>query len=401
MNEDKIRTIYDQAVELKEIARKSVDNIEFYIQAAERAHEAGRMSVHLSTVEKDIDLKIQHEVFAAYYFYEEHDCLSGYYYEKHDTKTAKEHARQSKEFISNAISLLENIPPEVSPKTREFLAGFLPSWNHCLRAAKMKELASKARAKWDSKQFVEALDFYRQMARVQKDDIEKLDESLDPKYRRIAVGNFIGFMTNASTSMAQIMLKRVDTEGKDSLEIPFDTLVKLLKYTLDAYLLGNAAFHHNPEWEQYYEYALNCLRQIQNILKSNPSLWLQLYVAFEDNPEFLKIMKMIDINKFKETERERHLQENKLLKLWGVGSFWLLALVMVVAIVLFIQSYNLTWWRFALIITAIEVILILIGAFTLRTIGDLSEENFLKLIGMAFKYQFGFFRLFKKRGNSK
>jgi hypothetical protein len=396
-DEDKILADYDEAVRLKEVARKSVDNIQFYLKAAEHLHGAAELSAKLAEVGHDVDRTILHKAFSSYYFYEEHDCLSGYYYEKRDTEAANEHTRLSKNFIDMAVSTIKDIPPEVSLQVRKSLLGFLPDWEYRQRTVETKELANNARAAWDRERFIEALDIYRRMASVQRQIVDNLPESLDPKHKRIAVGNYIGFMANASSAMAQLMLKRAESGDADApLQLPSDIVAKILGHTLDAYALGETAFQHNPEWEQYREVALNCRRNIQNVLKLNPSLWGQLYLAFEDNPEFLRIMKMTDLNKFKEAESARHLRENKLLKLWGVGSFWLFVLFSIAALVLFIQSYNLAWWRFALVIAAIEVVLVLIGAFTLRTVGDLSEKNFLELMRMAFKYQFGFFRLYKK-----
>jgi hypothetical protein len=67
------------------------------------------------------------------------------------------------------------------------------------------------------------------------------------------------------------------------------------------------------------------------------------------------------------------------------------------AVVIFIVSSRLGWWQFLLAIAAIEVLLVFLGAFILRSLGDLSEANFLKLIGYAFRYQFKFFTLSKPK----
>jgi hypothetical protein len=397
---DKIQAAHDEMARLKDAARKSVDDIEFYLQAAERAHEAAEMSAELADVAHDTDLKLG-QAFALYYLYEEQDCLSGYYYEKHETNTAKEHRRKSRKFICDAITLLREILPEASPTVRESLEELLPSWSHFEQAAVMKELANDARAAWDNHRFIDALDIYRQMATVQEAIIQELPEALEPQYRRIAIGNFVGFMMNASQSLAQISKRSERNEQANSSQVPFDVTVRLLRHTFDAYDLGNTAFDQNPEWEQYRHNAERCLKNIQSILRLKASSWLQLYLAFEDNPDFLKIMKMTDLNKFKKAESERFLRENKWLKLWGVGSFFILLFLIVAGAIWFIVSQNLSWWRLLTLIGAIEAIFILIGAFTLRSIGDLSEENFLKLIGMALTYQFRVFALSRKGEDSE
>ena len=204
-------------------------------------------------------------------------------------------------------------------------------------------------------------------------------------------------MANTSSALAMIMQERAAKKDQGKLlEMPFDLLVRILRHTLDAYRYGNAAFEHNPEWEQYRDIAQRCLNNIQNVLRMNPSAWVPLYVAFEDDPEFLRVMRMTDLERFKEAEAARHARENKLVKLWAVGSFWLLVLSVVAALVLVVASLGLTWWQLLAAIAAIEVIFVLIGAFTLRTIGELSEKNFLTLVGKALEYQFKFWKVLGK-----
>lgn len=398
---NEIRKVYEETIRLKEIARKSVGSIDAYLEAAQYARQAGEMSRNRVNIESDIDIKSQHEVFAAYYFYEEQDCLSGYHYEKRNTDDGREHANRGATFIERAIALIENVPPEVSEEVRERLLGFLPAFNHYRRTIRIKMWAHDARAAWDKALYVKALDVYRRMGELQQEDLEALTEGVAPQYHRIARGNFIGYMVNASSAMAQAMLQHREVKDRENwLEVPADLAIRLLKYTLDAYMLANAAFEENPEWEQYRDNGLICLGNIQSFLRSNPEMWLKLYISFEDNPEFLKIMKMTDLPKFKETETKRHLQENKYLKLWAVGGFWLVALLAVVAMVLLLQSSVAGFWRLALVMVTTEVILLIVGGLVLRTMGDLSEKNFIELIGMALRYQFKFLQL-KKRDESE
>jgi hypothetical protein len=105
---DTIGALYQRTIELKEYARKSVANIESYVEAAAFAGQAGELSAEAARSAPDVSLAHQHAVYAAYYFYEEQDCLSGYYYEKRNTEIGKEHAQQGRSFITNAIDLLNH-----------------------------------------------------------------------------------------------------------------------------------------------------------------------------------------------------------------------------------------------------------------------------------------------------
>lgn len=395
-DEERIRSLYDEALRLKELARTSVERIDIYLEAAERMRQAALLSTQCAQgAEDDIDTKVQHEIFSLYYSYEEHHCLAGYYYEKRDTQISKEHLKKAGEYLRRAIARIENLPPTVLSETKERLAGFLPNWRHFQQHMVIQDWGNDARAARDSGRYIDALDAYRKISSHYKELIKTMEfGAIGSPYQRIAVANFIGAMANTSSALALIMQERAAKKDQGKiLEMPFDLLVRLLKHTLDAYRYGNAAFEHNPEWEQYRDSAQHCLTNIQNVLRVNPSAWVPLYVAFEDDPEFLRVMKMTDLERFKEAEAARHIRENKLVKLWAVGSFWLLVLSVVAALVLVIASLGLTWWQLLASVTAIEVVFVLIGAFTLRAIGDLSEKNFLTLVGKALEYQFKFWKV--------
>ena len=295
--EKEIRDLFDEACRLKDVARKSVDDIDMYLQAAERLHQAVALSTTLAEREStNLDEKIQHMVFGLYYSYEEHYCLGGYYYEKRDTQNSIKHHKISGEHLRQAIALIGNPPLYLSSKTREYLISFLPNWQHFQRYVEIKILANQARAAWDDERYIDALDIYRIMAARQREFISSPEfEDIAPQHQRIALANFIGTMANASSAMAGVVLgraERVDSDG--AREIPFDLLIKLVKYTLDAYRFGNAAFDQNPEWDQYRIIARHCFANIQQFLEDNPSARKPLSIAFDGDTDFIKILKTID-----------------------------------------------------------------------------------------------------------
>lgn len=298
--EKEILGLYDEGCRLKDVARKSVDDIDAYLESAERLRRAAKLSADLADrVDTEQDDKIQHLVFGQYYSYEEHYCLGGYYYEKRDTRNSAEHLKLGAEHLGNALSLIENAPPSLPSKIKNHLDSFLPNWRHFQRHLEIKLLANEARAAWDSERFVDALDIYRKMAARQREFIDGPEfKDIAPQYQRIAVANFIGSMANASSAMAGTVLRRAEVVGPNGArEIPFDLLVKLVQYTLDAYRFGNAAFDQNPEWDQYRAVARQCLANIENFLKANPSAREPLSISFGDDPDFVKILKMTDTKK--------------------------------------------------------------------------------------------------------
>jgi hypothetical protein len=305
-DEKEILELFDEARRLKDVARKSLNELDVYLEAAMRFRRAATLSNEVaSNDDTEPDDKIQHLVFGQYYSYEEHYCLGGYYYEKHDTRNSAKHLKLSADHLSKALAFIENPPSYLSSKVKNHLKSFLPNWRHFQRYMEIKLLANDARTAWDSGRFIDALDIYRRMAARQKKFIDSPEfKMISPQYQRIAVANFIGSMTNASSAMAATVLGRGKEVGPDGvIELTHDLLIKLVKYTLDAYRLGNAAFDQNPEWDQYRIIAQQGLKNIENFLESNPSARAPLSIAFEDDPDFMKILKITD------TGRSNHKAE--------------------------------------------------------------------------------------------
>lgn len=297
-DEREIQQLFSEGVRLKEIGRKSVNDIDRYLEAALLFGRAAQMSLKVADEEgTDEEDRVQHLIFAHYYSYEEHNSLGGYYYEKRQTRDSAEHLKRAAAEVDQAIALIENLKPSLSEKTAAHLRSFLPDWRHCRRHTHVQILATEARALWDSSQFIEALDMYREMARYQRQYLSS-DEfaEISPRCQRVAKGNYIGMMMNASSAMAAAILQKTKVGGDDSVsEIPFDLLTKLVRHTLDAYRLANEAFDQNPEWDQYRSVAGQCLHNIRNFLQDNPAARLPLSIAFQDDPDFMKMLKMFEV----------------------------------------------------------------------------------------------------------
>ena len=295
--EKEIHDLYEEACRLKDVARKSLDEINVYLEEAVCFRRAAALSKDVaSDSDTTPDDKMQHMVFEQYYAYEEHYCMGVYYYEKHDTRSSAKHFTLSADHLSKSLALVENAPDYLSPKVKSHLKSFLPNWHHFQRYMEIYHLANDARTAWDLGRFIDALDLYRRMAARQKDFIDSPEfKMISLQYQRIAVANFIGSMTNASSAMAAMVLGRGKKVGPDGArELPNDLLTKLIRYTLDAYRLGNAAFDQNPEWDQFRINAQQGLRNIENFLRSNPSARVPLSIAFEDDADFIKILKLTD-----------------------------------------------------------------------------------------------------------
>ncbi|MBK8467161.1 MAG: hypothetical protein IPL32_15170 [Chloracidobacterium sp.] len=390
--EEESQILYTKGVEFKEIARKEVHHLDNYIQAATRFSEAATKLEYLTNTNQPIDFETQYFVYSNYYRFEENDCLAAYFYEKRDTDKTEEFRNKANEHLKKCLCKLENLPQGLSTEVRDTLGAHIPKWKYFLRSSEISDFANKARKSFDNYSFVEALDCYREMIRLEEINLELIDGLFDPQHGRIARGRALGSHSNASAAIALIMIKRLQANGDyGALNLPFNSLVEVLQHEKNAFLFGMEAFRQNPEWQQYYDISQGRLENIKEALRSNASDWNKLYLAFENDPDLLGIMKQTDLELYKKAEANRVFKENKYFKLWAVGSFWLFVLVVVVGLVLLIQNFSSSWGYFLVTLVGVEVFFLLIGAFILRSVGDLSEAKFLELVKMALQFQFNIF----------
>src|SRR5215213_678287 len=294
---NEILRLSDEAAALKEAGRRSKTVIDSYLTAAPLFRRAAELSlIEAKHTDTNIDERQQHLAFRHYYAYEAEYCQGVYYYESRIPDKSIEYLKRAKLELLEAITYIKEVPVSISATTRQLLARFVSTWEHFSKHLDVHLLASRARECWDSARFVEALDLYRTMADTERKVIDDGElQGIRANYRRIAIGNYIGTMSNISSALAANIIERTKLPGEDHIsEIPFDLLVKLVRHTLDAYRLANQAFDQNPEWDQFRLVANTCRLNIENLLKDDPTIQVPLSIAFRDDADFLTIYKLIE-----------------------------------------------------------------------------------------------------------
>jgi hypothetical protein len=380
---EKANQLFLKASDLKDIARKDISDNDRYLEAAQLYEQAASLCAGIGSRSSDADEKGQCQVLEAYYLYEAEYCQQAYLYEKRDTAGAKLHHAKCVAHLEHAISMAESLALSLSPAIAARMTSNLRVWKFYRLVKNTDQFAPDARAAWDAECYVEALDFYRRMAELQQVVVANARTQM-PKYERISIGNQLGMLANAAQATVKILASYDDFSQV--------AVLRLFHKLFAAYQFGEKAAGANPEWPQYRESTTVCADTIQKMLKQCPDKWLIIYAEFEEEPEFLRLMKHTDLKRFKVTERARHLVENKLLNLWIVGSFFLLLFGVVIAAVVIIVHLKLPWYIFIACLFFVEGVILIIGAFCLRTVGDLSEQSFLKLIVLALRFQFKGFK---------
>src|SRR6185369_6674518 len=99
-----------------------------------------------------------------------------------------------------AIGLLEQSIGDLREISKDRFRNNLSVWKFVLICHQASGWAADARGFWDKGELIKALDCYRRIAKLQNDAITLArDSNLDPVYERIAGGNYIGMMGNASS----------------------------------------------------------------------------------------------------------------------------------------------------------------------------------------------------------
>jgi len=381
---EKIGEVYLHACRLKDQAIK-FQEIEYYIKASEKFQEAIKL-IDKAKEDKILSDQLKREltINQLYYNFEKENCLTVVFYEKRDIDKAEKHYKQGIIFLKKSINLAQESLDIFDEERKTSIEENITFNKFLLNNSEGFKWALKARKYWDKKNYVIALDYYRKSADQYYKVIGFLKEkNYDPKFERIVKGNFVGMMANASSAFTGIILGKVDENYKN---IPFHLLAKLFYYGLEAYKQSDVAFQVNPESNQYMVGAQKSLQNIKRTLKELPlNTWRNLYFEFYENEDFLKVMKMADIEKFKSIEEEYK-------NIYNSNSIIIVNLLLWLTLISFpflsFKFLNFVWWEIFTFTVLFFIVLIVINVVILRSWNKLSEDNFIELIKITLKYTF-------------
>ena len=387
---EEINGIFDKANQFKEQARISKSNNKFFINAAKSYHKAGFKSNELLSMlsDQNVDEKLQLCAYKNYYYSEKYYCLCTYYYNCRVTNKALRYHNLYIKNLNQAIKQIEQRPDGVSDAIINNLKSHLDTWEFFMLGGKILGTAIKARDAWDCNRTIEAFDYYQSMLGDSKKAYDVAVGNVEcgklPEvYKRIAGGNYIATAANVASALA-----------KKSYENHFcnedDQLLLMLEYILKAYKLSKYAYQTNPEWQEYYQGSQVMYMTVKKIV-TDITDWKKLYIKFNINSEVHQIMRSIDEKKYNKLNKELNPENNKWIKLWSIGAFFILLGVIVFSGISMI-AYNFDLLKFFSIILPSEFIFLVVGALILKTTGDLSENGFIKLKELVFKYQFKFYK---------
>ena len=86
------------------------------------------------------------------------------------------------------------------------------------------------------------------------------------------------------------------------------------------------------------------------------------------------------------------------INLWKVGSFWILLFIFIIGGIDVLANSK-SFLFFLAEIISVEFLIVVLGAFILKSSNMISEKGFIKYMSMALKIQSNLFKIFKDKDN--
>ncbi len=385
--------------QLKEVARKSLDDLPVYLQAAEHFQKAGKLSLEEATnPELNLTTRLQAETYGHYYLAEQMSCLAAFHYEQRQAATAAKEYQEAIEHLTRSIaageSAISKVPAEIAIKLKKNINFSKFSLQH----EELAVMFAKARDSLDRKDLITALDWYTRIIKRSEKAIETASD-FDPVHERISKGNLYGAMANAHQAYAHIYMKNFGEMNDETHlgTISQDIGDEVFQHLYAAYKSGKEAFRANPEWLQYTELNKVLLSQIRDLLSLNKPAWPMYLHLTANDPQLVTMMKGLDMALFKKIQSEqiqKAVHDNTPVRTWAAVSSFTTGAVAIGLIVYVIVTGVTHWWQALLGLATWETMMVIIGCLTLRTVGTLSEARFVDLMKLAVNQQFKLFQSF-------
>ena len=388
----KVNELFDKGHNTKDIARKSDENIDLYKDASDQYSQAANLlgQVINELDESKINTLTRAKALKEYYYFESFECSNAYEYKNNRYGSAIEKAKEAQIHILSALKIIEDNFSKLNDETKTFLSEMQSNWTLCKLTVPIKIAEPTAKNAIVSKDYVTAMDSYRQMNELQDAVFNYVNNSttLGEVYKRIERGNYYSSKASIANSIAGIYTKKGGNNDKEILEQFLISLDNIKK-----------AQDINPEWSKFKEGADVTRSNIKKILKSKPNDWDEFYFNFESNEQLKILMKETDVNKFNEIELKRKLDkpENKTTKLLIFGGFWTSLFLILMASITTLFILKIHWLIVILIILLVQLAYALISATVLRNLGDLSEKGLIDIYKFTIKLNFNLFDKNKKQ----
>lgn len=377
-----INDFYNKALQAKDIARKSDNDLDQFKVASDFYEMAVSLmnKVLVSIDPAKINFITQTKALKEYYLFESNECLCAFEYKNANYNEAIALANKAKSHIELAIKIIDDNIHLLNADTTTFLLEQKDNWTLCSLTIPIRQIEPIGKSAMKSKDYITALDSYRQMGELQdKVDQYVSNSRLAPVYKRIEKGNYYASKASIAMSLAGVYLAKSKINDYNK---------EILEQFLEALNYIKLAQEINPEQDKYKEGADSTTNNIQTLLLSNKKNWFQYLTAFKNNKNLEYIMQQTDNEFYKKESAKLELEKDNTKRFLLIGMFWIVLMFCVLYVLMQIATSNISWYRFLGVTFGLPIVATIIGAFILRTTDSLKEENFIKLMTLALKINF-------------
>lgn len=377
--------LYQEAMKIKDEARKSDNNISLFNDAAKKYKLASIAYENYSVNPeiKNVNDITQANAFKEYYLFESNECSYSFDYKNGRYSEAKNYALSAQSHIENALNIIDNNFSSLDDNTKTHLLKMKINWLLSQKTIKIKIVEADTKPAMNAKDYITAMDGYTKMDELQDDVYLYLQNAeIDQVHKRIGSGNYYAAKASIANSKAGVFIGQQSTGN--------DYKIEILQQFINSIEHISKAIDVNPEWSQYKTGKEHTIKNVQKILNDFPEDWLRYYLHFENNETLKQIMKQTDLEKFNEIELKRKLNADKPKSFLIYGCFWLAAIILIAGMIsILFTSFD---WRIVILIMLLtQFAYAMLSATVLRNLGDLSEKNFMEIYKMVIKLNLNLF----------
>lgn len=375
----RINDFYNKALQAKGIAIKSDRDLDQFLVASDFYNKAVCLmdQVIAKADASKINFNTQIKALREYYLFELNECLYAFEYKNGHFDEAIILANTAKSHIEYAIKIIDENISLLNPEAKAFLTEQKDNWTLCQLTIPIRQIEPIAKKAMESKDYITALDSFRQMGELQdKVDNYVTNSQLPAVYKRTEKGNY--YASKASIAMSIAGVYNVKPKKDDYRK-------EMLEQFLEALNFIKLAQNINPEQDKYKEGADSTTGNIQIILRKSKDKWFQYLTEFKNNKNLEAIMQQTDNDFYKRQNAKLEIEKDKPKRFILTFGFLLSAFIVLGYFLLQVALSEISWYRFIALLLCLPLFFIIIGAFALRSTDSLKEENFMKLIELAIK----------------
>ncbi len=326
---------------------------------------------------KDNNLVLQLRITLEFSLFQANECLYGFLFRKLELDNSLKAAQNANYHINNLLKIIETKYNEADKVVKDYIDKGRINWELESLTIKVKLVEPIAKKAIVEKDYVKALDYYKKMS----DLVDEINEfikknEVDLVLKRTELGNYYSSKAGIANTLSAIYINKSSYE---------DYWFEILEQFLDALKYLKLALENNPEQDKFKNGITTITGNIKMLLTENKSKWFEYMVYFNHDKNLELIMRQTDNENYKMLNAKLEIEKDK-TKRFILNFGLLISIFLILSYALFqIAKSEIPGYRFLLLIFALPIIFIVIGAFALRSTESLKEENFLKLIKLALK----------------